>query len=223
MREAERRLLKAAQRNTTDLERSQQTVDRYAAEWEQTGAIASDEVQPALLAFADHAATATEGARAAFATARAFIGLLREATIVSDDEIEARARLLVLARQLRASASTPLTAHARSRSWGAIAFVVCTIRRRRILLSIISGTSVVGRPAAWRVVVRPNGRYDARVKFGACGNNFRLIASRTRIERTLERQGIPVARLECLLSQVGGAGGMLVQVVEHRCSIGPIE
>jgi len=43
------------------------------------------------------------------------------------------------------------------------------------------------------------------------------------IERTLERQGILVARLDCLMSQVGGACGMPVQVVERRCSVCPIE
>src|SRR5919201_6257310 len=46
---------------------------------------------------------------------------------------------------------------------------------------------------------------------------------RHRVERMLERKGILVARLDCLLSQVGGAGGMLVQVVERRYSVGPIE
>jgi len=42
-------------------------------------------------------------------------------------------------------------------------------------------------------------------------------------QHTLERQGILVARLDCLMSQVGGACGMPVQVVERRCSVGPIE
>ena len=46
---------------------------------------------------------------------------------------------------------------------------------------------------------------------------------RHRSERPLERQGILVAGLDGLMSQVGGAGGMPVQVVERRCSVGPIE
>jgi hypothetical protein len=44
-----------------------------------------------------------------------------------------------------------------------------------------------------------------------------------RIERPLERQGILVAGLDGLMSQVGGACGMPVQVVERRCSVCPIE
>jgi hypothetical protein len=100
-----------AVQNTAALERSQREADRYTAAWEQAGSIPPDAVQPATLAFAQHAATAAEGARAAFATARDLIGLVGEAARVSDDEIEARARLLMLERQLGA-ATTPLTAQA---------------------------------------------------------------------------------------------------------------
>jgi hypothetical protein len=74
-----------AVQNTADLERSQREADRYTAAWEQAGSIPPDAVQPATLAFAQHAATAAEGARAA--------------------------RLLMLERQLGA-ATTPLTAQA---------------------------------------------------------------------------------------------------------------
>src|SRR5205823_167619 len=89
------------------------------------------------------------------------------------------------------------------------------VRHRHTALSArdsCSSASCAGSVAEVRLVVaRP------------CAMRSRDLPFSHRIERTLERQGILVAGLHCLMSQVGGACGMPVQVVECRCSVCPIE
>jgi hypothetical protein len=81
-------------------------VDRYTAEWEQTGSIDPDEVLPALLAFSTYAATAADGARAAFEIARFVIGQLSTAATVNKAEVEARARLVIAEHAVMAAMSS---------------------------------------------------------------------------------------------------------------------
>jgi hypothetical protein len=70
------RLIELAQRNKAALEAAQRNVERYTDQFEREGSISPDEVLPALLAFAEHAAVAAEGGREAFEVARAVLGVL---------------------------------------------------------------------------------------------------------------------------------------------------